>query len=90
MEFEWDENKNLINKLKHGIRFEDAIEIFQYQMIENIDNRQDYGEIRYIGIGRNSQNYILTVVYTIRGSKIRIISARTAKKRERKIYGISN
>lgn len=58
-------------------------------MIEIIDDRFDYGEIRYIGIGKNNQNYIITLVYTKRQSKTRIISARTAKKKERKTYELS-
>jgi uncharacterized DUF497 family protein len=86
MEFEWDENKNQSNQLKHGISFEEASEIFRYPTYEIADTRQDYGEIRYIGIGRNKQMVLLTVAFTERESRIRIISARRASKNEQKQY----
>lgn len=37
--------------MKHGIDFKDAVEIFSYPMLTNIDNRRDYGEERWVGIG---------------------------------------
>ncbi|PSB07282.1 hypothetical protein C7B62_20420 [Pleurocapsa sp. CCALA 161] len=86
MEFEWDEYKNQSNQQKHDISFEEASEIFRYPMYEIADNRQDYGEVRYVGIGRNNQMLVLTVVFTERESRIRIISARRANKNERKLY----
>ena len=86
MEFEWDENKNQSNRQKHDISFEEASEIFRDPMYEIVDTRQDYGEVRYIGIGRNNQMVVLTVVFTERESRIRIISARQANKNERKLY----
>jgi len=86
MEFEWDENKNQSNQLKHGISFEEASEIFRYPTYEIADTHQDYGEIRYIGIGRNNQMVLLTVVFTDRESRIRIISARQASRNEQKQY----
>lgn len=86
MEFEWDENKNRANQRKHDISFDEAADIFRYPMYEQIDSRTDYGEIRYIGIGRNRYFVILSVVYTERGNLIRIISARRANKVEKDIY----
>lgn len=86
MEFEWDENKDKSNQAKHGISFDEAAEIFQYPMYKLVDNRFDYGEIRYIGIGSNQQMIVLTVVFTERESRIRIISARRASRKERKLY----
>ena len=86
MEFEWDENKNQSNKLKHRISFEEATEIFRYPRYKLVDSRLNYGEVRYIGIGRNNQMVVMTVVFTERESRIRIISARRASKKERKLY----
>ena len=86
MEFEWDDHKNEVNKLKHKISFEEVIEIFYYPISKRPDNRFDYQETRYIGIGQNSQMIIFTVIYTERESRIRIISARRANKKERQIY----
>jgi uncharacterized DUF497 family protein len=86
MEFEWDERKNQINQNKHRLSFEEAAEIFRYPMYEMVDNRTDYGETRYIGIGRNNQMVIITVVYTEREEVIRIISARRATNNEQILY----
>ena len=86
MEYEWDENKNKTNKTKHRISFEEAVEIFDYSVLELECNRFDYGETRYIGIGRNRKLIILTVVFTERKPRLRIISARRANKKERSLY----
>ena len=86
MEFEWDDQKNEANIAKHGISFEEAAEIFDYPIHETVDTRADYGETRYIGIGRNQHFVILTVVYAERGDANRIISARRATKQEKKLY----
>lgn len=86
MEFEWDEEKNKANQRKHRISFEEAAEIFCYPMYELVDPRFDYGEERFIAIGRNNQMLILTVVYTERETRIRIISARRANKQEKQLY----
>lgn len=72
MEFEWDENKNKSNQEKHGIDFNDAKDIFNDpNRINSEDNRKDYGEKRWIAIGKVA-NIFLTVVYTMR-DVIRII-----------------
>ena len=85
MEFEWDENKNKSNQEKHGIDFNDAKEVFKDENRTNSeDNRYDYGEKRWITIGK-MYKAIIVVVYTIRDAT-RIISARMANKKERKSY----
>lgn len=86
MNFEWDENKNKSNIEKHGIGFKQSQEVFfDENKIESLDNRKDYGEQRYKIIGK-SFDLILSVIYTFRNSKIRIISARGASKNEREVY----
>jgi len=47
--FEWDEAKNTANIRKHGIDFADAIDIFNHPMLAILDEREDYGEERWIG-----------------------------------------
>jgi uncharacterized DUF497 family protein len=86
-DFEWDEKKNAINKLRHKIDFADAIKVFfDDWRITRYDNRRVYGEDRYQVIGMAYER-ILFVVYTERkGNTIRIISARKANKRERSAY----
>lgn len=86
-DFEWDENKNDLNKLKHKIDFMDAIQVFYDDFrLTNLDDRLDYGENRYQVIGM-ANSRVLFVVYTERsGNTIRVISARKANKRERAVY----
>ena len=85
MEFEWDENKNRINIEKHHVSFQRAAKIFEGDVLEWEDTLKDYGETRIIAIGR-SEGRLLRVVYTQRGNKIRIISARKANKNDRRNY----
>lgn len=83
--FEWDEEKNKINKRKHNISFETAQKVFaDKNRIEWLDEKHSDDEDRYITIGR--VNEILFVVYTERGSITRLISARRADKSERRKY----
>ena len=86
MKFEWDENKNKSNQDKHGIDFNDAKEVFDDENRTNSqDRRKDYCEKRWITIGKMFKAIVM-VVYTIRDTAIRIISARMSNKREREKY----
>jgi len=84
MKYEYDNNKSLSNKQKHGIDFEDAKLLWNDdRMVEILTSYED--EERFINIGKiNSKFY--TVVSTIRADKIRIISARRSRKKEIEIY----
>ena len=86
MNFEWDERKNEINLSKHGFDFNDASRVFDFPMVIEIDERQAYGEDRWIGIGL-LDGRIVVVIYTEPSEeKIRIISLRKALSHERKEY----
>ena len=86
MEFEWNENKNQKNKEKHGFGFEEAKDVFKdKKRLELKDERKDYGEDRWKVIGVIF-GAIITVIYTMRSAIIRIISARTASRKEREKY----
>lgn len=85
MALEWDSKKNQINIEKHGIDFCDSYKIFENPIITKIDERINYREKRWIGIGKLEQVNVV-LVYTKRGNNIRIISIRKANKIERKIY----
>ena len=87
MDFEWDEVKNAINRVKHSIDFADACKVFFDPMaLTREDTRAAYGEARYQIIGMASFG-VLFVVYTERAEDtIRIISARKAEKHERRAY----
>ncbi|MBC7795702.1 MAG: BrnT family toxin [Pyrinomonadaceae bacterium] len=83
MSFEWDENKRAENIGKHDLDFVDAWQIFDAPMLVDIDNREDYGETRYFGIGF-LKNFVVAVVFTEPDEQtIRIISLRRALKYER-------
>ena len=79
--FVWDSEKAKINIKKHGIYFEDAVLVFfDKNFIDDYDEIHSDDEDRIRVIGRVDK--ILTVIYTERGNRNRIISARTATKDE--------
>lgn len=92
MKFEWDEDKNQTNITKHGIDFQQAKRVFEdLNILTYEDARFNYREIREISIGQlllttQQKIIIAVVVHTDRDGKVRLISARKASKRERKIY----
>jgi uncharacterized protein len=84
--FEWDSRKAVANMKKHDITFEQAIKVFHDPYaFEQVDERKDYGEERINLIGM-CDGIILHVTYTERGERIRLISARKAKRYERDNY----
>jgi len=85
MTYQWDPNKAKSNEKKHGIKFADVVSIFEDENAITIED-DNPNENRFITIGRDILWRILVVVYTFRGHIIRIISARKATARERKMY----
>lgn len=85
--FEWDERKRAANLAKHGVDFELAKLIFEGPTLEGPDDRRNYGERRFGAFGM-AKGIVLFVVYTWRGRRRRLISARKAGKHEQKIYAI--
>ena len=85
MSYEWDPNKEKSNFRKHGIKFADAVGVLEDENAITLED-DDARESRFITIGMDFLNRILVVVYTFRNIVIRIISARKATARERKIY----
>jgi len=88
VEFEWDQNKALSNKEKHGISFTEATTVFGDPMELTIsDPDHSTGEFRFLSIGQSSLGNLLVVSYTEREENhLRIISARRATKHEQKHY----
>ena len=84
--FEWDLVKDEINKEKYGVTFTEATEVFERVSLTAPDRRFPYGEERWITIGSNHSGTVLVIAHTRRGSKIRIISARRANKKERQTF----
>ncbi len=85
--FEWDESKAALNGRKHGVTFEEASTVFADPLSVTIyDPVHSDDEDRYIVLGESQRRRLLVVVFTDRGDRIRIISARVASRRERKDY----
>ena len=89
MSYQWGPNKAKSNLKKHGVNFADAVGVFEDEDAITIEDEHE-SESRFITIGRDFLRRILVVVYTFRGVIIRIISARKATARERKIYEEQN
>jgi len=85
VDFEWDEDKAASNIRKHGVDFADAVGVFDDPLAFAMPD-DDPIEDRFIGLGNDTLGRLLVVVYTIRGEKIRIISARRATPSERRTY----
>ncbi|RFC62492.1 BrnT family toxin [Fulvimarina endophytica] len=87
MDFEWDDRKAELNVRKHAVRFETAAAVFSdpFRLIFE-DDRFVYDEVREIAIGMVGTR-LYVVVFTEVPDAIRIVSARKASDRERKIYG---
>ena len=85
MDFEWDEAKSERNFVTRGLDFDYAALIFRGPVLEAVDDRIDYGELRIRAIGE-AEGFLLQVVYTDRGDTRRIISARLANRKERALW----
>ena len=90
LKFEWDENKNEMNKIKHGVSFQEAESVFDDKnAVYFHDQQHSINEDRFIVIGIDAIFRELTVCHCYRGQDeeiIRIISARRATKNECLIY----
>ena len=87
LEFEWDSNKALSNVLKHNVTFREATTVFtDILAITYYDDAHSHREQRLATIGMSEQWRVLVVSHTAVGENVRLISARKATPRERKIY----
>jgi uncharacterized protein len=83
--FTWDEAKRRANLRKHGIDFVDAAKIFQGLTFTAEDNREAYGEHRFLTLGL-LEDQVVSVAHTEYQEEIRIISIRKATKHEARYY----
>lgn len=84
MEFEWDEQKRITNLQKHDIDFIDVQAVFDGRpFVITISNQTE--EIRFLTTAE-IEGIFYTIVWTWRGSVIRLISARRARNAERRNY----
>ncbi|MEH2251759.1 BrnT family toxin [Nostoc sp.] len=86
MKFEWYQQKNQANIAKHGLDFTDAPRVFNLPLRISLDERQDYGEDRWIGLGILDGRVVVVVFTEPDEQTIRIISLRKALPYERKRY----
>lgn len=87
MEFEWDSDKAARNLADHGVEFGEAATIFGNPLaltFDDPDHSED--EDRFLTFGHSAAGKLLVVSHTDRGERTRIISARLATRRERRIY----
>lgn len=91
MQFEWDDNKNEKTIKERKIDFATAVAVFEDpNRLEEDSTKPEYDEVRIKTIGKvDAFVFVLTVVYTNRDEKRRIISARPANKAERQKYNES-
>jgi hypothetical protein len=85
MRFEWDPAKDKANRAKHGVSFEEAVELFNSDAdyLEIYDEEHSDEEDRFIAIGPIRRG-VIVVAYTERDEDVlRIVSARMATKQER-------
>lgn len=87
MQFEWDEKKAVANQRKHGVSFQEAATVFGDPLaITFLDPDHSEDEFRFITFGVSWLNRLLVVSHADRDDRLRIISARPATRRERRIY----
>ncbi len=86
MEYEWDPKKAKANLAKHGVPFADAVAVFSDDSAITIEDKQS-SEERFVTMGMDALGHVLVVAYTWREETIRIISARKATEKERRLYG---
>lgn len=83
--FEWDASKSDATFVERGLDFEAAARVFVGDYVECEERRQDYGERRYVVTGE-VEGVVVTLVWTPRGRRRRIVSAWPASNRERREY----
>jgi uncharacterized protein len=87
MEFEWDPEKAVRNLAKHGVSFHEAGTLFGDPLaITFSDPDHSEGEDRFLTFGHSTEGRLLVVSHTDRGEVTRVISARRATRKERKLY----
>ena len=91
MRFEWNDLKDRKNRVKHGVSFNTARLVFDDPCAINLQDRHERGEERWQILGSVDQTVILLVAHSVREDEvgeeiIRIISARKATHKERRMY----
>jgi hypothetical protein len=87
LRFLWDPRKAVSNERKHGVGFREAATVFDDSLSVTIpDPDHSVDEERFLLLGVSNRRRLLVVAHTERGESIRIIGARRANCRERRVY----
>ena len=87
MDVDWDLAKAAANRLKHGVSFEEAASVFMDPLVVIYDDPDhSLEEAQFLAVGYSTRERILVVSPTYRGERIRVISARAATARERRLH----
>jgi len=87
MGFDWDEGNLYKNEIKHGLHWSEIEEIFFNQpLLIYEDRKHSLEECRCYALGKTDEEKPLFVVFTLRGDRIQVISARKMNRKERRIY----
>lgn len=86
-EFDWDEGNAEKNWLRHRVSQAESEQVFFHEpLVVAEDELHSASELRYFALGRTDAGRLLFVVYTLRGEKVRVISARDMTRREQREY----
>lgn len=85
--FEWDQANTRKNWDRHKVAFYECEELFFGGPVILPDSEHSAAEPRYFALGRTGRGRLLTIVFTLRENKIRVISARAMSRKERRFYG---
>jgi uncharacterized DUF497 family protein len=86
MDYEWDPEKAAANFRKHGISLNYGVDVLEDVYALTQEDTRAQGELRWVSVGMDGLGRVLTVAYTSRGERLRLISARRATRREREFY----
>jgi uncharacterized DUF497 family protein len=86
MDYEWDPEKAAANVHRHGVDFADAVGVFEDEYALRREDPDAQDEQRFVIVGMDVLGRVLVVIYTYRGERTRLISARRATRREREAY----
>lgn len=86
--FQWDEGNSEKNWRRHQVTQVEAEQVFfNRPVLVSRDPKHSGAEVRYFALGRTDADRKLAIVFTLRGSSLRVISARPMRRRERRVYG---
>src|SRR3989344_3809008 len=85
--FEWDENNQNKNWLGHKVTNDECEDVFYNEpLVIFLDQKHSAQEKRFVAYGITDQKRKLTIIFTMRKNRIRVISARDQSKKERRTY----